>query len=201
MLLAGSQSGFSVNVVYSRIQRARKCNFLEIKWKNYRKGGWAEKHEGTQRLHRRTRRGDSKNKEAEVCRSPSKGKGTHFSTGRKLAVIYYCWQMELQPQLAIYQALKKSSKLSWRWVGNQLQCWRKKNHMLWRLSGSSPCSQKKIKGGSGWWLTSLSNRNIHLLVWPNAYGEILPKSELLHKFAKAHSAIWHLLHVAHSLGS
>jgi len=22
-------------------------------------------------------------------------------------VIYYCWQLELQPQLAIYQALKK----------------------------------------------------------------------------------------------
>lgn len=114
MLLSGSQSGFSVNVVYSRIQRARKCNFLEIKQKNYRKGGWAEKHEVTQRFHRHTRRGDSKNKEAEVCRTPSEGKGTHFSTGRKLAVIYYCWQMELQPQLAIYQAFKKSSKLSWR---------------------------------------------------------------------------------------
>lgn len=102
MFLSGSQSGFSGNVVYSRIQKARKCNFLEIKWKNYKKRGWAEKYEGKQKLHRYARHGDSKNKEAEVCRSPSKRKGTHFSTGRKLAVTYYCWQMELQPQLAIY---------------------------------------------------------------------------------------------------
>lgn len=56
----------------------------------------------SKRLHGSTRHGDSKNKEAEVCRSPSKSKGTHFSTGRKLAVTCYCWQMELQPQLAIY---------------------------------------------------------------------------------------------------
>lgn len=97
-----------MNVVCSKIQRARKCNFLEIKWKNYRKGGCSEKHEGTQRLHRHSGRGVSKNKEAEICRSPSEEKGTHFSTGRKLAVIYYCWQMELQPQLAIYQVFKKT---------------------------------------------------------------------------------------------
>lgn len=96
---------------------------------------------------------------------------------------------------------KKSSKLSWQWEGNQLHCWGKKNRMLWQLSGSWPLLTKKLSGGSGWWLTSLRNRGTRLLVWPNAYGEALPKPELLHKFAKAHSALWHVLHMAQSLES